>query len=118
MEASKDKNDRTNLRKQRNCILRKIHQALQKEKDDMINERIEEIERYKDVSNRMFQVIKQLQPKDKKKILVNSENGLTSNETEQVDIITKHFRDVFYKTEEEKISEVKPTEMTKPFTKK
>ena len=36
--------------------------------------------KYKDESNRMFQVIIQLQPKERKKILVHTENGVTASE--------------------------------------
>ena len=50
-----------------------------------MNEKIDEIEKYKDDSNRMFQEIRQLQPKERKKILVHTKNGVTASEKKQID---------------------------------
>ncbi len=47
---------------------------------DKIIEKIEEIANHKEDSTRMFQVVKQLQIKDKDEILVNSEEGVTASE--------------------------------------
>ena len=44
-----------------------------------------EIEKYKDDSNKMFQVIRQLQPKERKKIVVHTENGVIASEKKQID---------------------------------
>ena len=57
----------------------------------------------KEDSNRMFEVVKQLQSRDKNKILVNAENGVTACEKKQVQIITDHFREVFRKYSEKEI---------------
>ena len=57
-----------------------------KERKNLI-EKIEEIEKYKDDSNRMFQVIRQLQPKERKKITVHTENGVTASKEKQIEIV-------------------------------
>ena len=46
------------------------------------------MENYKDDSNRIFQVIRQLQPKERKKILVHTENVVRTNEKKQIEIVT------------------------------
>ena len=43
----------------------------------------------------MFQVIRQLQPKERKKILVHTKNGVTASEKKQIEIVTNHFKEVF-----------------------
>ena len=60
-----------------------------------MNEKIEEMGKYKDDSNRMFQVIRQLQPKERKKILVHTENGVTASQKKGIDIVTNHLKEVF-----------------------
>ena len=84
IEASKSKNDRENMRKQRNEILNKIHQRKTKLERDKIKEKIEEIGIHKEDSNRMYQVVRQLQSKDNNKIIVNTEDGVTANESKQI----------------------------------
>ena len=66
-----------------------------------MDEKIEEIEKYKDDSIRMFQVIRQLQPKERKKILVHTENGVKASEKKQIEIIKNHFKEVFQRREDE-----------------
>ena len=45
-----------------------------------MNKNIEETEKYKEDSNEMYRVIRQLQAKDQNKILVHEENGITASE--------------------------------------
>ena len=64
----------------------------------------------------MFQVIRQLQPKERKKILIYTENGVTSSEKKQIETVTNHFKEVFQRRAEEEIKDIEPTEMKRPFT--
>ena len=64
----------------------------------------------------MFQVIRQLQPKERKKILVHTENGVIGSEKKQIGIVTNHFKEVFQRRGEEKIKDKEPAEMKRPFT--
>ena len=52
----------------------------------------------------------------KKKLLVNGEHGLITNEAQQVELINKSFNETFNVPGETKIPEITPTEMTTPFT--
>ncbi len=115
IESSKIKNDRENLRKQRNEVLNKIHQREKKLEREKVIEKIEEIEKYKNDSNCMYQVMRQLQGKGKEKIIVNTENGVTASDQKQLKIVTEYFRSVFRKDTEKEVQEVKPTEMSIPF---
>ena len=63
IKATKDKNKR-----ERNKIINTLHKETEKEEMKKLNGKIEEIEKCKDDSNRMFQVTSQLQPKEIKKI--------------------------------------------------
>ena len=90
IEASRNKEDRGNMKKERNEILAKIHRKLQRIEEKKILEKIEDIERHKDDSNRMYQVMRQLQTKDNNKIIVNAENGVTASEKKQVEIVTDY----------------------------
>ena len=49
----------------------------------------------------MFQVIRQLQPNGKQKILVHTENGGTTSEKKQIEIVTNHYKEVFQRRGEE-----------------
>ena len=115
IEASRNKQDRANMKTKRNEILSKIHHKLQRIEEQRIIEKVEEIEKHKDDSNRMYQVVRQLQTKDNNKIIVNAENGVTASEKKQVKIVTDYFRSVFSKDSESEIENVKPVEMRKPF---
>ena len=73
-EATTDTIKREDLKRERNKIINTLHKEIEKEERKKLNEKIEQIEKYKDDSNRMFHVIRQLQPKERKKILVHTEN--------------------------------------------
>ena len=64
----------------------------------------------------MFQVIRQLQLKEGKKILVHTENGVTASEKKQIETVTNHFKEVFQRRGEDEIKDIEPTEMKRPFT--
>ena len=64
----------------------------------------------------MFQVFRQLQPKERKKILVHTGNGVTASEKKQIQIVTNHFKGVFQRRREDEIKDIEPTEMKRPFT--
>ena len=64
----------------------------------------------------MFQVIRQLQPKKRKKILVHTENGVTASEKTQIKIVTNHFQEVFQRRWEEEIKYIEPKEMKRRYT--
>ena len=67
----------------------------------------------------MFQAIKQLQRrKEKKKIVVDSVDGKTTNEKRQVEIVTKFFEEMLTKKLRQEIESLLRKKMAKPFTTK
>ena len=75
IEANTDKNEKIKLKERRNKLISQIHKLAHKEEVDKINEKCKEIEKYKNDTNRTYQVIRQLQPKERKKIFIQAENG-------------------------------------------
>ena len=117
INATKDQNKNRELRKERNIILKKIHDLVQEDKVKVIEDKVKEIEQNKNDSTRMYQAVRQLkQSKPKKKLVVNGENGITTSEIEQVNIITKHFKEVFQSAAAQEIPIIHPKEMRTPFT--
>ena len=115
IEATTNKIKREDLKGERIKIINTLHKEIEKEERKKLNEKIEEIEKYKGDSNRMFQVIRQLQPKETKKILVHTENGVKASEKKQIEIVINHFKEMFQRREDE-IKDIEPTEMKGPFT--
>ena len=104
-------------KKERNKVLKEIHDTLQREQQMKIIRLGEEIETHKDASRRMFQVVKQLERRqEKKKIIVNGKHGVTTNEISQIEIVAHFFNDMFNKDTARKIKEIHPKMMTRPFT--
>ena len=66
----------------------------------------------------MFQAVKQLQRwKEKKKLIIDSRNGKTTNEKKQVEIVINFFDKMFSKSTEKEIETIPPAKMKKTFTK-
>ena len=119
MNATNTKKGKEKLHKQRNKALKEIHSKLKEEEEKKIREMVEEIEKYKDDSRKMFQAIKQLQRrKEKKKVVLDSVDGKTTNEKRQVEIVTKFFEEMFTKKSEQEKESIQPKKMAKPFTTK
>ena len=116
IEATKYKNKREDQKRERNKIIKTLHKETEKEERKQVNEKMEEIEKYKDDSNRIFQVMRKLQLKERKKILVHTENGVTASEKKQIEIVTNHFKEVFQRRGGEVIKDIEPAEMKIPFT--
>ena len=95
-----------------------IHKLIEEDDQKTILEMVEEVENSKDDSRRMFNVVKNLQRiTEKKKIVVDGENGKITDEIQQVKIVTSYFSDMFNKVTEEQIEKITPVPMTTPFSK-
>eukprot|EP00794_Sanderia_malayensis_P010172 gene10172-11213_t len=118
INASKDKRERKRMQEIRNQKLKEIHRILNKEEKERITEKIEQIEKRKNDSNRMHIVMREIRaPKGiKQKLLVDSGEGVTANESEQVKIITEAFKEMFEKENEGHIGNINPRKMKTPFT--
>jgi hypothetical protein len=118
INSTRNKNTRKEKRIERNKIMTEIHKKIEEEDQKAILEMVEEVENSKDDSRRMFKVVKNLQRiKEKKKIVVDGENGKTTDESQQVKIVTSFFSQMFNKATEEQIEKITPVPMTTPFSK-
>lgn len=100
----------------RNKILNEIHKHLKKEENNRISQQIEPIENMPDDPNRTYKAVKHLKKmKQKVKLLVKTETGLTANEETQTKLIAKYFKDQFHKNAEPMPAKA-PTPMRFPFT--
>ncbi|KAK4307730.1 hypothetical protein Pmani_020520 [Petrolisthes manimaculis] len=119
MNSEKDPQKREVIRKERNTKMNKIHQTLEEIKHKKIVEQIEEIEKTADDSYRMYKAVKTIANNEKRKpLLVEGENGLTSDEQEQTNIIAKYFQEMFSDQTIEEIRDIPPKEIIPPFSTK
>ena len=79
-------------------------------------EHVEDAERQKDNSTRMYQAVMQLEQRKSAKKLIDSEKGKTINIVEQLKIITEHFRKVLITDSAEAVLVLKPREMATSIT--
>jgi sorting nexin-29 len=118
INATNNKERKIKLKKERNKIISKIHNLIQEEKITAEIEKIEELEKVKNDSTKMFQAARKLQQsKPKKPLMVDGTNGITTNVKEQLEIITTYFRSVFYSELETDMPIIPPKEMKMPFSK-
>ena len=117
INACKNKNKRDEMRIVRNTILKKIHKKLQDIENHKTEEILEELESSNDDSTRMYKAIKLLKIQEpKKRILVDGENGVITDEKQQVEIISNFFEKTFKSEGAEEIPITPPKEMKTPFT--
>ena len=117
INSSKSEKEKVAKRKERNATLKEIHQKIEEEENNKIIKQVEDIEQYKDDSRRMYRVVKELQRKEpKKKILVDSEHGITTNKKIKTEIVKKFFQDQIHNEKREMRREVKAVKMQRAFT--
>ena len=105
------------LRQERRENLNEIHKILTKEETDKIDNQVEDILRSKEDSTRMYEVLRQIKRgQEKKPLLIETENGLTTNEETQVREIAQHFHNALFDKEATEIPEIKPSKMQIPFS--
>ena len=117
INATKEEDQKKELKKERNKKLKEIQLELGKEKQQKIEREIREIEEAKDDSNRMFKAVKNLKRmKGKTTLSIDCEGGKTTDEETQTKIISDFFQKMFNCTDAEEINDIPPTEMRDPFT--
>ena len=118
IEASNSKEERQQLRIERNHIMAEIHSRVKTLEDEKIDYQLQTIEIYKDDTSKCFRAMKELNSKKPRKPLVieNTNGEFVGSETEQINIITKHFQQVFATNATDEYPEIYPTEMKDPFT--
>ena len=116
IESTKRKTKRIKLQKERNQTMTQIKQLLKEERNNKLDQELQEIERYKDDSNKFYQAIRKVnsnKPQKTLSIYDDNFNRITS-EHDQIDIITKHFQKLF--SSNDKTNTVTPELMNPPFT--
>lgn len=104
------------MKKYRNQILTDIHREKEFEDNGKIRKFMQQLENNQDQNQKMYDVVKLINKmKPKQPLLITSEEGQTTNEEEQSNIIAKYFKNVFYKNAE-LMPNLQPTPMSKPFT--
>ena len=110
---------KNSLRKDRNEIIKTIHQKMKELDEQKVENLLKEIENSKKDSLRMFQVLIEIQPQKPKipPLSKTETGGFTINEKEQAEIIAVHFKKQFSKNTQvlNKIHS-QPTAMNQPFT--
>ena len=94
--------------------MRQIKQQLKIETNAKLNKELQNIERYKDDSDKCYQAIRKVNSQKPKKTLAifDEENQLVASETEQLQIITEYFTKLFSSTDVPK--PVPPMKMDPP----
>ena len=90
---------------------------IEEEESKKIDSEIEHIETISDDSNRMYrasQFIRSMKPKQQ--LLLQGEEGLTSNDNDCAKILSDHFSKVFFDENATPMPTIVPTEMKTPFT--
>ena len=92
-ESTIDKTERIELKKLRNLVLKQIKCQLKTESNNRLDEELQDIERYKDDSNKCYQAIRKVDSHKPRKALAifNEQNQFIASETEQLHVITEYF---------------------------
>jgi len=107
-----------NLKKKRNVILKTIHKEVKKQQEEKLINEIEDIEKCKNDSQRMFKAIKVIQKKKSNGpiLIKNNQNEFIGNTKEKIKIISEHFKKTFQCVNPEPIPDIKPQKLKDPFT--
>ena len=119
LNIKKDPTKREEIRKARNAKLNKTHEHLKGQKHQKLMEQIEDTKNSKEDPSRMFKVVKTIANNEKKTpLLVQGKEGLTSELSEQADLIAKHFENTFSEENLRNIREILAKEISPLFTAK
>ena len=123
IEGTQDQNTRVQLKRDRNVKLRQIKAELNKEEEAEIIIQVEEIEKQKDDSRRMFTAARSIKRKEPKRPLLleqkdenGASKGMTTNEEVHVKLISEFFEEMFNDPQAKKIFDVNPVQMRNKFT--
>ena len=115
-ESTTDKTKLLQLKQQRNSVMRQIKQQVMMETNAQLDKELQDIERYKDDSNKCYQAIRKINSQKPKKTLAifDEQNQFVASETEQLQIITEYFTKLFSSTDV--LKPVPPLKMDPPYT--
>ena len=118
-QINSSKNDLkcTELRKERNKVMNKIHRVLEEERNSHLISEAERIEHLKSDTHKMFTAVRVIQNKNPKRpLLINSDNGITTDPKIQVQVISDFYKNFYNNAKSEGILNVSPCEMKTPFS--
>ena len=117
IETCQDPNRKRELKTKRNKLLLEQHKLVNKEYEKKLENDIEEIEKSKDDSHRMFKAIRVIQKKrDTEPLIIKKGDNIIGNTEEKIEEISKHFQKCFQCTEPESIPDIVPQKLKIPFT--
>ena len=118
ISASKDKNKRANLRAERKQIIKLIRKKISNYQSQVIEDKLQQLETFKDDSNRYYQVLRSINNnKRKQPLCVQDEDGnIVSSEKDQADIISHHFCQLLAPDDVSRHKSYAPCAMFTPFT--
>ena len=119
IESNTNKEKRELLRKEKNKTANEIKDKIGELEDEKLNKDLEELERLKEDSTKYYHVMRKLQSKKKKKPLViyDENKNIVANEKTIIELVTRHFTQLFTRTEKQENQTYKPAKLQSPFTK-
>ena len=112
-----DPTKRDQLRKERNSKLTELHRMVKEKEHEKIISQVREIENAKDDSYRMFSAVRALQTTNvKKTLIIETEDGMTTDTKEQIRAVSQFFNELFFKNNTPSLPNIPPTRMSVPFT--
>eukprot|EP00794_Sanderia_malayensis_P002930 gene2930-3384_t len=118
INACQDKQTRLAKKEETKKVRKKLNRALTRHETLKIEMQIQDLEKHKNDSTKMFKAIRTLQTQEpRKKLVVKGDDGITTDEKVQAEKITAYFKKVFQKDGEQIMTDIPPTEMKTKFTK-
>ena len=119
IESNTDPTVKETLRKNRKQIQKQINNIVKKLEEQELDEKLKNMEKIKNDSNKAHEAIRQLKSLKKKKALLvkNEEGEILCNTEDQIEIISEHFKKMLAPTlHDENIKTFEPMELNQPFT--
>jgi exonuclease III len=108
---------RDRLRKERNRKLNELHKRLKESEHQLVLNLADEVEKSRDDSSRMYKAIEVFRlGKKQPQLQVDTDSGVTTDATIQIDIITNHFKEMFTKSNLKKLQDISPVPIEPPFS--
>jgi hypothetical protein len=117
INATQDQEVRKVQKRKRNEMIGQVHRLIAEQRHHNTMVQVENIEKLKNDSNKMFQAVRATQRMDTKKPLqVNTDSGITTSTEKQIEIVTRHFQQALTTDTSGERVDIPPTKMESPFT--
>ena len=115
-ESCQDPEKRSKIQKERNKILKQIKKHIKLEKEQDLLNKIENVEKCKNDSRRMFAAVRELNRKVDKSILVEGPDGFVHSPEQKVTVITAYFENIFKQEHVNELPAIKPLKLNQIIT--